>query len=186
MSWRGVLSGQGRSNILLACAWVLAVMPLVLVLARVPGDSSDPRAYPGTRGDVSLEELLAEFQLELPPCKIGGLRYYALDDLSRDLSLRFSLPENCLHEFLKSLNAYGGYTATGHVAGISTALIKKLGWPIDLDKTYEVYSARPIETSSYDIVVDRYGKQPVVYMDGINSEGRCCAWNTKRRASRIC
>ena len=172
MSWRGAPSVRG-SNILLACAWVLAVMPLMLVVARIPGHSNDPRAYPGTRGDMSLEELLAEFQLELPPCKIDGLRYYAFDDLSRDLSLRFNLPEDCLHGFLESLNideSTGGYTSTGDSVGISTALIKKLGWPIDPDKKYRVYSARPIETSSYHIVVDRYGKQPVVYMHGINSE----------------
>lgn len=61
------------------------------------------------------------------------------------------------------------FTATGNAVGISPAIIKKLDWPIDKYVTYDVYSARPIATSSYDIVVDRRGKQPVVYMDGINS-----------------
>ena len=153
-----------------------ALLTGVLILPMVTGCSGqqDPRAYPGTQ-DRTLDDLLKRFQLELPPCPTDGLRYYSASDLSGDLEIRFGTSEDCLERYLDLLSGGGGETndasntRLGDNVGISSVLIKKLNWPIDPHKEYDTYAARPHRELSLNIVVDRNGPQPVVYILAIRA-----------------
>jgi hypothetical protein len=131
--------------------------------------SDDPRAYPGTQ-ELSLESLVRELRFSLPPCRTNGVRYYSPAGIwGEDLMLTFKASSYCVAVFLESVGADESdkYVSTGDDVPISTPLVRQLGWDIDPHKMYDIYDARTSEVTSFDIVVDRNGQQPVVYLSGM-------------------
>lgn len=148
----------------------IAGVALLLAGSSCSAKLTDPRAYPGSQ-PRTLDDLLHRFKLELPPCDVSGLRYYSNSDLSGDLSMTFTLPDECLGKFLQSLGASESDKTNlpGSSVGISSLTIEQLGWPIDRAKMYEEYDTRNSDTTSFRIVVDRTGRQPIVYLAGSRS-----------------
>ena len=61
----------------------------------------------------------------------------------------------------------GKYVSTGDDVPISTPPIRQLGWDIDPHQTYDIRHAGTSEVTGFDIVVDRNGQQPVVFLNGM-------------------
>ncbi|WP_179118136.1 hypothetical protein [Saccharothrix sp. ALI-22-I] len=71
--------------------------------ALVTACADDPREYPGSTGDHSLDELSAHFALDLPSCEITDLRYADTGGpMSSGLYLTYGFPSTCLDSVLQS------------------------------------------------------------------------------------
>ncbi|MDR7276174.1 hypothetical protein [Catenuloplanes atrovinosus] len=132
-----------RATVVVTTVVAAALVAAVLVmLSRAPGPGRDPRAYPADRGTVTLAAALGRAHLSIPDCLAAGLRY-AVPGPSHDLYLMLTGSGPCLERFV-DLNALTDEGTASELPGWATdGRADGLGWRLDVDRGFTLYTGRP-------------------------------------------
>ena len=126
--------------------WGVALGIPLLVMAGLLGACSaapppDDRAYPGSQGSGTADEIFADYDLTFPTCTDGRMRYWVgyLDDLY----LKITAPPDCVSQFIDA-NKLGSSEPFDfvpvHIANNDRAV--KLGWRLPAGHTYTSHNRR--------------------------------------------
>lgn len=160
---------------------ILAVSALCLLTTTgCSTGKKDPRAYPGSPGGESLEKVLNSFELQLPPCQVGGLGFSGTSQRSdANLSLSFRAPKECVDKFLEGHGVnvndpihwpYGEAVTDGKKLSptrppFDKKDMKRYGWHFDPTRQYNSYiDFQTSNGASFKVVVDPERDQQTVYM----------------------
>jgi hypothetical protein len=123
---------------------------------------ADPRAYPGSR-DKPLEQVLLDFSLQLPPCDLSGLRYFATDDLQGTFYFKVTVSADCAEQYLAKLGMNNGEAKVG-VPFIGEYAKQKFGWSFPDRRPCECYRRYLSERVEVSVAVDDSGVQRTIYV----------------------
>ncbi|GAA2527714.1 hypothetical protein GCM10010201_28170 [Pilimelia columellifera subsp. columellifera] len=143
--------------------------------AAVIATSDDPRAYPGSRGDRTLEQTLRAFQLTLPPCatdvRFLAKRPWPMSDW-RHLLIRLVAPDrSCLDSFVST----NSLDATGVVDGKELENdrereVESVNWHYRSGVAYQTFDSGTSSNEpgnrylqACDVQVEQQGRSFVVY-----------------------
>lgn len=119
----------------------IVVMLLVgmLVLQLRGTTRFDDRAYPGSRWDETPEAVFTDFDLALPECTEGRMRYWAG---SLQLYMKITAPSECVNQFIKANRLKSSEIAlSGPVDLINSAnRAAEFGWQSSADRKYTRHS----------------------------------------------
>ncbi|WP_432974835.1 hypothetical protein [Dactylosporangium sp. CA-233914] len=121
------------------------------------GKARDPRAYPVSVTEVSLDEALQRAAMTLPSCAGNGLRYGLFDNgfgYYYTILLQLEAPEDCVNDFL-AVNHLVTLAQQSRLGGVSAEKplprrndwmdgkpVRAVGWDLGADQPFQKFSVR--------------------------------------------
>jgi hypothetical protein len=161
-----------RRLIVLSGGVALLIVAGSIAAFMVGRKNPDPRAYPSSDSDVSLDEALKRADIVVPNCLADRLRY-ALEDNGfgyyDSIYLKLLAPQACTQEFLdensmvsplqsRTIGGPADDTALNYrELWMSNAVVGRLGWDLGPDQKFQQFSAGKPTNYSVTVLLQHAG-----------------------------
>ncbi|WP_146179950.1 hypothetical protein [Micromonospora sp. RP3T] len=159
--------GRRTLRWLLVAVAVVVVGAVVFVVQHRDRAPFDDRAYPSSRWDRSLAQLLDQFHVRLPDCPTDGLRYWSSDGIDDDFYLAFRADAGCVDAF-REANGFAELTplAGSVLADNRDDRRREWGW-YDGGQSYLRGRVRPVSGTELTVEMTDSGPTRQVYLRGV-------------------